>query len=427
MRTQAKLTVKEIPVVFKSPLKDQKAKEGDSATFECTANRGDKPVKWFVNGEAINTKSGKYTVSQGKTTFTLTINDLDLLNDDDCTITCQVGDKAKSKAKLRVVEDDIRLIERLADAGAKENTTVQFQCRLNKIKYRNRPNEPLSVRWFIKGNEIKNEPRFSFGQDLTLLTLEIKSVSYQDAGEVKCKINDVITTSAKLSVEEEPVVFVQKLTDLKCTKIPGQVLFECQLNKPFSEVAWFKNGVELPNNEKYVATQDRKVHMLTINDVDGKDDAEYSIVLLDKIEKRCSSTLTVRAPPVIPSGNESTRNVVIRRGQPLDVEVGFLSFPEPKATWFFSENELTENNRTRIEILKNNLSTLSITKTTLNDSGKYVLVLENECGRDKCTINVKVLDRPGPPRNPEVSNISGWFYLTTFNTNKNYFKYFLNY
>ncbi len=410
LRTQARLTVNEIPTVFKSPLKDQKAREGESATFEFTVNRGDKPVKWFVNGEAANTKSGKYTVSQGKTTFSFTINDLDLLNDDECVVSCQVGDKLKAKAKLRVIEDDIRLVERLADVGAKETTTVKFQCKLNKTKYRNRPNEPLSVKWFIKGEEIQNDPRFTAGQEDTLLTLEIKSLSYQDAGVVKCKINDSITTSAKLSVEEEPVVFVQKLTDVKCTKIPGQVIFECMLNKPFSEVAWFKNGVELPRNEKYVASQDRKVHTLTINDVDGKDVGEYTILLQGKYEKTCSSTLSVRSAPAIHLSKEYTECVVIKRGQPLELNVNYLGYPEPKATWFANEKELSEDNRIKIETIKNTQASLLVTKTTLNDSGKYVLILENECGRDKCTISVKVLDRPGPPRNLEVTNISGKFY-----------------
>ena len=410
LRTQARLTVNEIPLVFKSPLKDQKAREGESATFEFTVNRGDKPVKWLVNGEPVNnTKSGKYTASQGRTTFSFTINDLDLLNDDEAVISCLVGDKLKSKAKLRVIEDDIRLVERLVDVGAKETTTVQFQCKLNKTKYRNRPNEPLNVKWFIKGEEIQGDPRFVSGQEDTLLTLEIKSVSYQDAGVVKCKINNSITTSAKLSVEEEPVVFVQKLTDVKCTKIPGQAIFECMLNKPFSEVVWFKNGIELPRNEKYVAAQDRKVHTLTVNDVDGKDIGEYTILLQGKYEKTCSSTLSVRSAPTIHLSKEYNDGVVIKRGQPLELNVNYLGYPVPTATWFVHEKELADDNRTKIEIIKNAQATLLVTKTTLNDSGKYVLILENECGRDKCTINVKVLDRPGPPRNLDISNISGRF------------------
>ena len=80
LRSQAKLTVNEIPIVFKMPLADQRGKEGHSVTFECQVNRGDKPVKWFANGEPINVKTGKYLTSQDRTRLQLTINDLDLIN-----------------------------------------------------------------------------------------------------------------------------------------------------------------------------------------------------------------------------------------------------------------------------------------------------------------------------------------------------------
>ena len=58
----AKLIVNEIPVVFKRPLRDQTAKEGQSCTFEATVNRDDKPVKWFVAGKQIT----RDDISSGK-------------------------------------------------------------------------------------------------------------------------------------------------------------------------------------------------------------------------------------------------------------------------------------------------------------------------------------------------------------------------
>ncbi len=405
-RTQAKLTVKEIPVVFKMPLEDRRGKESHSVTFECIVNRGDKPVKWFANGELINTKSGKYVATQDKTRLQLIINDLDLINDDDCSIACQVGEKLKSKAKLRVDEDDIRFVERLVDVGVKETTTVCFTCKLNKTKYRNRPNQELKVKWYLKGKEIKSDqPRFVSEQNGTVLKLNISSVSYEDAGEIKCEVNGEIETSARLSVEEEPVVFVRKLSDITCTEIPGKICLECELNKPFSNVAWYKNGVEMLNNNKIKMHQDGTRHYLTISDVDGKDDGEYTIVLLGKYEKKCSANLNVRAAPRIFLDNDFKDNIVIKRGQTLEMEVNYRGYPEPKLNWSFDDEPLRPDNRTRIENFKNIRATVTMTKTTRNDSGKYILILENECGRDKCAINVKVLDKPSPPRNPNVFEI----------------------
>jgi len=409
LKSYAKLTVNEIPVVFKAPLADQKGKEGHSVTFECVVNRADKPVKWFVNGDLVNTKSGKYTTSQDKFKLQLTVNNLDLLNDDDCSITCQVGDKLKSKAKLRVIEDEIRFVERLVDVGAKEMSSAHFTCKLNKIKYRNKPKADLDIKWFIRGKEVAGgaQSRFVMEQLNTQLSLEIKSVSYQDAGEIKCEVNGSIHTEAMLSVEEEPVVFVKKLTDLKCTEIAGTVTFECELNKLFSDVAWFKNGVELTENNKYKPIQNGTKHYLVINDIDGKDNAEYTIVLLGKNEKKCMSVLSVRASPKCNLNSDFSDNIVVKRGQPIEMGLSYRGYPDPKASWSFNDESLQASNRVRIETTKNSRANLTITKTTRLDSGKYVLTLENECGRDTCTINVKVLDRPSPPRNLKINDITG--------------------
>ncbi len=407
VKTHAKLTVNEIPVSFKESLKDQKGKEGDSVTFECKINRSDKTAKWLVNGTLVDTSSGKYSVSQDKTRLYLTINDLDLLSDDDCTVSCLVDEKINSTAKLKVVEDKIKFIEKLADLGAKENESVRFNCKLNKSKYLKGKSQDLNIKWFINGKEIQNDQRSICEQVYNSLSLEIMSVRYQDAGEIQCQVNDDIFTTATLSVEEEPIVFVKKLADIKCTKIPGQATFECELNKTFSDVVWLKNEIELPRSYKYVAAHDRKVHTLTINDVDGKDEGEYTVLLRGKYEKKCSSTLSVRSAPSIHLSSDFNDNIVIKRGQQLEIEVNYVGFPEPTAIWSFNDNELIVDNRMRIENFKNKNVSLSVMKTTHLDSGKYVLILENECGRDKCTINVKVLDRPGSPRNLEVTNISG--------------------
>ena len=58
-------------------------------------------------------------------------------------------------------------------------------------------------------------------------------------------------------------------------------------------------------------------------------------------------------------------------------------------------------------MVKNNLATLVINKTERKDSGKYNLTLENEFGREKCSIDVNVLDKPESPRNINVNEVSG--------------------
>jgi len=157
VKAQAKLIVNEIPVIFKRPLEDQRSKEGQSCTFECTVNRSDKPISWFVNGKLITKEdisSGKYAISQDKNRLQLVINNLDLATHNNAEITCQVGDKAKTVAKLTVDEGDIKFIERLVDSGVKENEPIQFVFKLNKLRMSSKPHEELTIKWFVKGKEI---------------------------------------------------------------------------------------------------------------------------------------------------------------------------------------------------------------------------------------------------------------------------------
>ena len=416
LKSSAKVTVNEIPVVIKKPLEDQRGKEGQSCTFECTVNRADKPIKWFVNGQLVTKeqiKSGKYSVLQEKNKLQLTVNNLDLIDDNNCEITCQVGDKAKTSAKLKVDEDDIKFIERLADVGVKEGDRTILTCKLNKLKYESRPNQELKIKWFMKGKEVNEKfltenERMKLEQDGTTLRMNISSVIGDDAGDVKCMVNGDIFTAGQLSVEEEPVMFIKKLTDITCSEVPGKVCFECLLNKSFVNAKWYKNGEEIDfSNAKYDFGREGPKHFLYIKDVDGKDEAEYTIVLQGKSQKKCMAELSVKAAPKMFLNAKFKDTVTIKRGTPLELEIGFSAYPLPKYSWSFNDEKFKETPRSKTEMLKNNLVTLTLNKTTRSDSGKYNLTLENECGRETCTVKVNVLDKPGPPRDPQVVDVSG--------------------
>lgn len=417
VKAEAKLTVKEIPITFKKPLEDQRAKEGQNCTFECTVNRSDKPVTWLINGVPItkdDIKSGKYTIKQEKNRLQLTINDLDLEKDNNCEVTCKVGEKAKSSAKLRVDEDEIKFVERLVDLGVRENEPAQFVCKLSKLDYKNKPGQTLNIKWFVNGKEIDNNKlneensRYSIQQISTTLKLNISAVHPEDAGEIKCQINDGIYTAAQLSVEEEPVIFVKKLTDITCNDVPGKVCFSCELNKPFVKAKWYRNGKEIsPDDSKYDFGREGCKHFLYIKDVNGQDEGEYSIILQDKSEKKCMGILTVKAGPKLFLNAKYKDTITIKNGKPLILEVDYSAYPEPKASWMLNDETIKESARIKLESIKNKLSTLVVNKTQRSDSGKYHLTLENEYGREKCTITVNVLDKPSPPRNPKVSDVSG--------------------
>jgi titin len=412
VKTQATLKVNEIPVVFKRPLEDQRAKEGQSVNFECLVNISNKPVIWLINSNQLSIedfKSGKYTATQDKNKLKLTIDKLDLDKDNNSEVTVLVGNKAKSKAMLQVIEDDIKFVERLADLGTKENETCEFICKLNKIRYKTRPNDDLRIKWFIKGKEItdKDNLHFSIEQIHTTLKLKINSVKPDDASEVKCQITNSIFTSANLSVEEEPLSFVKKLVDFTCDQLKCKAEFDCELNKPNVELKWYKEKIEIKDSLKYKIKHDGKKHFLSINDIEGNDEGEYSATIRGKIDKSSTANLNIKSAPKIFLNAQYKDNITIKRGTPLSIEVDFLAHPEPKVLWLFNDETFKDSVRTSVEIIKNKKVFLTVSKTQRSDSGIYSLMLENDYGREKCDITVNVLDKPSPPLNLEVFDITG--------------------
>ena len=53
-----------------------------------------------------------------------------------------------------------------------------------------------------------------------------------------------------------------------------------------------------------------------------------------------------------------------------------------------------------------NDSVVSIRDATRNDSGQYTINLKNAAGTRNLTVNLKVLDRPGPPESVTVTDVN---------------------
>lgn len=97
-----------------------------------------------------------------------------------------------------------------------------------------------------------------------------------------------------VAVAEESVSFLQQLENKKATKIPDTITFECEISDASATVEWLKEDRPLKKGDKYDLISDRTVRRLVINDVDGKDAGNYSVIFKNKTSK---GTLTVEGTP----------------------------------------------------------------------------------------------------------------------------------
>ena len=93
--------------------------------------------------------------------------------------------------------------------------------------------------------------------------------------------------------------------------------------------------------------------------------------------------------------------IEIRAGDVLRIEAEVTGKPQPRVFWSKGDKEIEETER--ISMINSKTSAILIIKDVCrDDTARYSLLLRNECGEKKATVNVKVLDKPGKPKGPIV-------------------------
>ncbi|XP_054706304.1 myosin light chain kinase, smooth muscle-like isoform X2 [Uloborus diversus] len=132
----------------------------------------------------------------------------------------------------------------------------------------------------------------------------------------------------------------------------------------------------------------------------------------DLIEEECESFLEAKSPPPesldldpqrVSSPTEcparivkGPQSVTVLRGESVTLAISFSGHPQPKVTWMKGGRVLREEGR--LSTLEGReMSVVTVNDVTADDSGKYVVSVENEGGGDSCFASVAVVGFPEPP------------------------------
>ncbi|KAM9376089.1 titin-like [Pholidichthys leucotaenia] len=100
---------------------------------------------------------------------------------------------------------------------------------------------------------------------------------------------------------------------------------------------------------------------------------------------------------------EMRKTLHVKDGSSFTLTVPFTGKPFPIVTWDKADVDL----RVRGLInTSNSVTSITVERVTRDDSGKYTVKLQNVAGSASLTLNVKVLDSPGPPTNVTVKNVT---------------------
>ncbi|CDW52538.1 protein unc g; protein unc f; protein unc d; prot ein unc b; protein unc a [Trichuris trichiura] len=197
---------------------------------------------------------------------------------------------------------------------------------------------------------------------------------------------------------------------LPLSKIAGEegrsVRLECEIHgDPKPDIRWFKGAREITDGGKHTIYADGDRQVLVISELFAEDVDEYSCRALNTAGCRSTSAeVVMKSKPrvFIPPSYQTA--VEFRKSENVCLKVPFRAYPQASAVWSKDGTRCTHSGRVSTETM-DRLAILTIENCTREDSGSYRLQLENDLGSDSCTVEVKVCDRPSPPRYPVVDSV----------------------
>lgn len=169
-------------------------------------------------------------------------------------------------------------------------------------------------------------------------------------------------------------------------EVQGYIIEVCK----GAEKEWHRHNEDLCTVTKYTATgletgAEYKFRISAVNAVGKGEPKEIpdSVQAVDRLT----------APDIdIDASFQQTH--VVKRGGSVCLRVAFKGKPAPTALWMKEDGELG----VMVDVTTTETFTfLTLANCTRNDSGKYILTLENSSGRKSVTFTVKVMDTPGAP------------------------------
>uniref|UniRef100_A0A8C0VNH7 Titin n=1 Tax=Cyanistes caeruleus TaxID=156563 RepID=A0A8C0VNH7_CYACU len=138
---------------------------------------------------------------------------------------------------------------------------------------------------------------------------------------------------------------------------------------------------------------------------------EYSFRVIAVNEKGKSDPRELGVPVIAkdieiqPSVELLFNTFTVKAGDDLKIDIPFRGRPLPTTSWKKDGNPLKQTTRVNVQTSKT-LTSLSIKEATNEDLGHYELHLSNTAGSTTASLTVIVLDRPGPPTDVKIDEVS---------------------
>ncbi|XP_066996546.2 titin homolog isoform X2 [Anabrus simplex] len=442
------------------------ARVGGRMALACDIRGSPAPATtWYRNGEMV-VRSERVTPSWDGRTARLEIEPLE--PEDAGVYTCVAENEAgktSCSAKVEVLDLNDKsdrdrqpphfLQDLPKDTMAVDGQPLELQVRLQGTS-------PIDVVWVKDDNEIPDCDDFryvDYGDGR--FALRIADVFPQDAGEYRCEAfsphGEPAVTCGRLHVHEcstsgnmtGRLLFSKKPSPV--VAVPGGSAAFCarlQCDDPAAKVrvSWSVAGRPVRGSSRFKVEEQGDVSILHIFGVEAADAGEVTcsassesgenisccceLLVQANGDARHTRAMSLSPECDIMSGSyadeataaegDGTPAMLLRgpadttalRGDRVMLKATFVGCPAPNVRWLRAGRELEPNERICITT-EDGVSCLALENITADDSGKYVVSVENIFGADCHFASVAVEGPPDPPAGrPSVSSCDSGAMLT---------------
>ncbi|KAJ8255365.1 hypothetical protein GJAV_G00204050 [Gymnothorax javanicus] len=400
-RVSATLTVNAIMIT--SMLKDLKAQEKDTITFEVTVNYEGITYKWLKNGVEIRS-SEKCQTRTRQLTHSLTIRNVHFGDGGEYSFVAGFKTMAEKYSHRLLIQT-----VRMSDAGeysvvagssiSKAHLYVEGRDVLERQRATFEfevSEDDVEPRWLRNGVEIdlSVEERFSYAAIRKVHRLTISETYRSDAGKytfIAGRNRSEVTLYVQIP---EPPQIIKQMEPL-CVEAGKPARFSVEVKGiPKPQISWYKDSQALSAGFKCKFLQHRDDYTLMLIEVFPEDAAIYKCEAKNDYGIATSSaSLTVEVPEVISpdTGAPVSPPVMISPIYSTSATEGesarfqcHISGEDLTVTWYHRDQEIKQSDIFRISQFDDNYQ-LEIVRVYHGDMGEYTCVARNSAGMVSCT------------------------------------------
>ncbi|XP_034550048.1 obscurin-like protein 1 [Notolabrus celidotus] len=351
--------------------------EQEELVLSCEVSRADGEVQWYKDGTEMQPSSDTTMQAEG-TKRNLTVHQAQL--SDTGTYTCRAGDNVLL-FKVNVREPPVMITYPKEDVHLDRHVPEEIilSCELSR--------QNGVVSWYKDGQKLQESENIKLKVEGPYRRLKILSSGVEDSGEYVCDTADD-SIFFHLNITEPPVRIVspsQSQMEL-CQQTSERMVLSCEISRPNAVVRWYRDGLEVEENDNLVLEVDGVYRRLIIHETTVKDSAEY---VCDTADDSMTFFVNIAEPPVRfvrPRKMASRVEKVAGETLVLDCEV---SRSNAEVSWKKNGDEVEDSRNTTI-LEDGVLRQLTIHSLTVEDAGQYVCDAKD----DVMDFQVKVQELP---------------------------------